>query len=159
MRYLLNNHNAFCIIFFVDSPPATIDQNKIHKISDKILIAAVGDTGDAIQFTEYISKNLALYKMRNGYELTPKSAAHYTRRVLATHLRSRSPYHCNLFVAGYDDKEGSELHYIDYIANGKSLNYAGQGYGGIFAASIFDRYWHSGEFQLLDSLSEVIVIE
>lgn len=45
----------------------------------------------------------------------------------------------------YDEKEGSELHYIDYIANAKSLNYAGQGYGGIFAASIFDRYWHPSE--------------
>lgn len=109
-------------------------------------MAAMGDTGDSIQFTEYISKNLALYKMRNGYELTPKSAAHYTRRVLATHLRSRSPYHCNLLVAGFDAKEGPELHYIDYIANAKTLNYAGQGYGGIFSASIFDRYWHEGGF-------------
>lgn len=118
------------------------DQDKIHTISDKLLIAAIGDTGDAIQFTEYISKNLALYKMRNGYELSPKSAAHFTRKNLANYLRSRTPYHVNLFVAGYDEKEGSELHYIDYIANGKSLNYAGQGYGGIFAASIFDRYWH-----------------
>lgn len=90
--------------------------------------------------------------MRNGYELTPKSAAHYTRRVLATHLRSRSPYHTNLFVAGFDENEGSELHYIDYIANAKSLNYAGQGYGGIFAASIFDRYWHAGKFTPIRSL-------
>lgn len=118
------------------------DQDKIHAISDKLLIAAIGDTGDAIQFTEYISKNLALYKMRNGYELGPRSAAHFTRKNLADYLRSQTPYHVNLFVAGYDEKEGSELHYIDYIANAKSLNYAGQGYGGIFAASIFDRYWH-----------------
>lgn len=122
------------------------DQDKIHTISDKLVIAAIGDTGDAIQFTEYISKNLALYKMRNGYELGPKSASHFTRKNLADYLRSRTPYHVNLFVAGYDEKEGSELHYIDYIANAKSLNYAGQGYGGIFAASIFDRYWHASKF-------------
>lgn len=132
--------NANVICFLIS------DQDKIHQISDKLLIAAMGDTGDAIQFTEYIAKNLALYKMRNGYELSPKSAAHFTRRNLADYLRSQTPYHVNLFVAGYDEKEGSELHYIDYIANAKSLNYAGQGYGGIFAASIFDRYWHAGEF-------------
>lgn len=110
-----------------------------------MLIAAIGDTGDAIQFTEYISKNLALYKMRNGYELGPKAAAHFTRRNLADYLRSRTPYHVNLLVAGYNEKEGPELHFIDYIANAKSLDYAGHGYGGIFAASIFDRYHHASK--------------
>lgn len=132
-------YNNWAIFYFTD-------QDKIHAISDKLLIAAIGDTGDAIQFTEYISKNLALYKMRNGYELGPRSAAHFTRKNLADYLRSQTPYHVNLFVAGYDEKEGSELHYIDYIANAKSLNYGGQGYGGIFAASIFDRYWHPSEY-------------
>lgn len=122
------------------------------------MIAAIGDTGDAIQFTEYISKNLALYKMRNGYELTPKSAAHFTRKNLADYLRSQTPYHVNLFVAGYDEKEGSELHYIDYIANAKSLNYAGQGYGGIFAASIFDRYWHPSEFSMHENLFSFLML-
>lgn len=109
-------------------------------------MAAIGDTGDAIQFTEYISKNLALYKMRNGYELGPKAAAHFTRRNLADYLRSRTPYHVNLLVGGYNEQEGPELHYIDYIANAKSLDYAGHGYGGIFAASIFDRYHHASKF-------------
>ncbi|CAD7088466.1 unnamed protein product [Hermetia illucens] len=118
------------------------DENKIHKISNNLLMATIGDAGDTIQFTEYIAKNIALYKMRNGYDLSPKAAAHYTRKNLADYLRSRSPYHVNLFVAGYDEKEGPELHYIDYLANGKSLNYAGQGYGALFCASIFDRYHH-----------------
>lgn len=47
----------------------------------------------------------------------------------------------NYFNCSYDEKEGPELHYIDYLANAKSVKYAGQGYGGMFAASIFDRYW------------------
>lgn len=63
-------------------------------------MATIGDAGDTIQFTEYIAKNIALYKMRNGYDLSPKAAAHYTRKNLADYLRSRSPYHVNLFVAG-----------------------------------------------------------
>lgn len=82
--------------------------------------------------------------MRNGYELSPKSAAHFTRRNLAEYLRSRTPYHVNLFVAGYDENEGTELHYIDYLANAKAVKYAGQGYGGMFCNSIFDRYYYAG---------------
>ena len=46
-----------------------------------------------------------------------------------------------MFVAGYDPKEGPELQYIDYLANALSVKYSGQGYGGMFCASIFDRYW------------------
>lgn len=64
------------------------------------MMATIGESGDTVQFTEFISKNLALYKIRNGYELTPKAAAHYTRKNLADYLRSRTPYFVNLFVAG-----------------------------------------------------------
>lgn len=118
------------------------DENKIHQISDNLLIATIGESGDTIQFTEYISKNIALYKMRNGYDVSPKAASHFTRKNLAEYLRSRTPYHVNMFVAGYDVNDGPELHYIDYLANAKSVNYAGQGYGGLFCASIFDRYFN-----------------
>uniref|UniRef100_A0A0K8TSM5 Proteasome subunit beta n=1 Tax=Tabanus bromius TaxID=304241 RepID=A0A0K8TSM5_TABBR len=118
------------------------DENKIYKISDNLLMATIGEAGDTVQFTEYIAKNIALYKMRNGYDLSPKAAAHFTRRNLADYLRSRTPYFVNMFVAGYDEKEGAELQYIDYLANAKSVKYGGQGYGGMFCASIFDRYHH-----------------
>uniref|UniRef100_A0A1L8DSZ6 Proteasome subunit beta n=1 Tax=Nyssomyia neivai TaxID=330878 RepID=A0A1L8DSZ6_9DIPT len=128
--------NAHSIIMLND------EENKITKISDNLMIATTGESGDTVQFTEYIGKNIALYKMRNGYELGPKSAAHFTRKNLADALRSRSPYFVNLLVAGYDEKEGSELHFIDYLANAKSVNYGGHGYGGMFCASIFDRYYH-----------------
>lgn len=112
-------------------------------------MATIGESGDTDQFTQYISKNLALYRMRNGYELSPKAASHFTRKNLAEYLRSRTPYHVNLFVAGYDEKEGGELHYIDYLANAKSLEYGGHGYGGMFCASIFDRYHHPSKFNFM----------
>lgn len=64
------------------------------------MMATIGEAGDTVQFTEYISKNIALFKMRNGYEMSPKSAAHFTRKNLADYLRTRSAYHVNLFVAG-----------------------------------------------------------
>ncbi|KAI8041998.1 hypothetical protein M5D96_003298, partial [Drosophila gunungcola] len=120
----------------------TMDENKIHKVSDNLLISTTGESGDTEQFTEFISKNIALYKMRNGYDLSPHAAAHFTRKNLAEYLRSRTPYQVFMFVAGYDPNEGPELTFIDYLANAKSLNYAGHGYGAVFASSIYDRYWH-----------------
>lgn len=106
------------------------------------MIGAVGQPGDTCQFVEYISKNIALYKMRNTYELGPKAAAHFTRKNLAGYLRSRTPYQVWMFVAGYDEKEGAELQFMDYLANAQSVNYGNHGYGGMFCASIFDRYHH-----------------
>lgn len=64
------------------------------------MMATIGEAGDRVQFTEYISKNILLYKMRNGYELGPKSAAHFTRKNLADYLRSRTPYQVNVLVGG-----------------------------------------------------------
>lgn len=60
----------------------------------------MGESGDTVQFTEFISKNIALYKMRNNYELSPKEAAHFTRKNLADYLRSRTPYQVNMMIAG-----------------------------------------------------------
>jgi 20S proteasome subunit beta 4 len=45
----------------------------------------------------------------------------------------------------YDETDGAVLHYVDYLANAKSVNYAAQGYGGMFSASIFDRYHHESK--------------
>lgn len=52
-------------------------------------MAVCGEPGDTTQFAEYIAKNIQLYKMRNGYELSPSAAAAFTRRNLADSLRSR----------------------------------------------------------------------
>ncbi|XP_034951354.1 proteasome subunit beta type-2-like [Chelonus insularis] len=117
------------------------DEHKIHKISDKLVMAVSGEQGDSIQFSEYISKNIQLYKMRNGYELSPKAAAIFTRRKLADYLRSRTPYFVNILMAGYDLETGPELYFIDYLASYVKAPYACHGYGGFFSLSILDRYY------------------
>lgn len=66
-----------------------LDADKLHKISDNLVMAICGETGDTSQFAEYIAKNIQLYKMRNGYGLSPKAISHYTQRNLADYLRSR----------------------------------------------------------------------
>ena len=73
------------------------DEDKLYKISKRLVMNVTGEAGDTVQFAEYISKNLQLYKMRNGYELSPKAAASYTRRNLAEYLRSRVSF-CFQFI-------------------------------------------------------------
>ncbi|XP_076292067.1 proteasome subunit beta type-2-like [Lasioglossum baleicum] len=116
------------------------DEEKIHRISSKLVMAVSGESGDATQFSEYIGKNIQLYKMRNGYELSPSAAAWFTRRNLADYLRSRTPYFVNLLLGGYDDSTGPELFFIDYLASCVKVPYAAHGYGGFFTLSILDRY-------------------
>uniref|UniRef100_A0A2A4K3S2 Proteasome subunit beta type-2 n=1 Tax=Heliothis virescens TaxID=7102 RepID=A0A2A4K3S2_HELVI len=82
------------------------DEEKIHKISDKLIMGVIGDQGDSTQFAEYIAKNIQLYKMRNGYELGPTAAANFTRRNLAEYLRSSTPYFVNVLMGGYDKENG-----------------------------------------------------
>ncbi|KAF5297928.1 hypothetical protein FQA39_LY11913 [Lamprigera yunnana] len=116
------------------------DENKLHKLSDKLVMAISGEQGDTTQFAEYIAKNIQLYKMRNGYELGPKAASSFTRRNLAEALRSRSPYHVNMLLAGYDEQEGPQLYFVDYLASIADVKFSSHGYGGFFSTSIMDRY-------------------
>ncbi|KAL3288960.1 hypothetical protein HHI36_003403 [Cryptolaemus montrouzieri] len=115
------------------------DENKLFKLSNRLVMAVSGEQGDCIQFAEYIAKNIQLYKMRNTYELSPKEASNFTRRTLAETLRSRSPYHVNLLMGGYDEKNGTQLFYMDYLASCASLDFAAHGYGGYFSIAILDR--------------------
>ncbi|XP_047000004.1 proteasome subunit beta type-2 [Schistocerca americana] len=116
------------------------DEDKLQKLSEKLVMAIAGEAGDTTQFSEYIAKNIQLYKMRNGYELSPAAAASFTRRNLAEYLRSRTPYIVNMLIAGYDDADGPELYFLDYLASLVKIPYAAHGYGGYFALSIMDRY-------------------
>uniref|UniRef100_A0A452DHV9 Proteasome subunit beta n=2 Tax=Bovidae TaxID=9895 RepID=A0A452DHV9_BOVIN len=124
------------------------DHDKMFKMSEKILLLCVGEAGDTVQFAEYIQKNVQLYKMRNGYELSPTAAANFTRRNLADYLRSRTPYHVNLLLAGYDEHEGPALYYMDYLAALAKAPFAAHGYGAFLTLSILDRYYTPSKFQL-----------
>ena len=35
----------------------------------RLVMAVSGESGDTTQFAEYIAKNIALYKMRNGWDI------------------------------------------------------------------------------------------
>uniref|UniRef100_A0A069DX72 Proteasome subunit beta n=1 Tax=Panstrongylus megistus TaxID=65343 RepID=A0A069DX72_9HEMI len=118
------------------------DEKKIYPVSNNIAMAVVGTEGDTHQFAEYIVKNVQLYKMRNGYELNPKAAAHFTRQNLADYLRSSTPYRVHIIMGGYDQENGGQLFFLDDLASYKEVPYCGHGYGGMFGMSILDKYCH-----------------
>ncbi|XP_037085351.1 proteasome subunit beta type-2-like [Pollicipes pollicipes] len=134
------------------------DDDKTFQLADNLVMAVSGEPGDTVQFAEYIAKNIQLYKMRNGYELSPAEAAHYTRRTLAEYLRTRTPYQCNLLLAGHRADSGPELYFMDYLGSMAKLPYAAHGYGGLFSLSVMDRYYKADatEEEALDIMKKCV---
>ncbi|KAI8905488.1 nucleophile aminohydrolase, partial [Gorgonomyces haynaldii] len=114
--------------------------DKTKVLNSKTMMVYSGEAGDTVQFSEYIEKNIKLYSMRNGFDLSCKSVAAYVRRELATSLRSRNPYQINVLIAGMT-KDAAELYWIDYISNMVKLPFASHGYASYFIMSTMDRYW------------------
>ncbi|XP_075460692.1 proteasome subunit beta type-2 isoform X2 [Ascaphus truei] len=147
MEYLVGIQGADFVLVAADTVCANSiiqmkhDADKMFKLSEKILLLCVGEAGDTVQFAEYIQKNVQLYKMRNGYELSPTAAANFTRRNLADYLRSRTPYHVNMLLAGYDENDGPSLYYMDHLSALAKPPFAAHGYGAFLTLSILDRYY------------------
>lgn len=116
------------------------DVSKMYQLSERLVMAVCGEPGDAVSFAEYVEKNIQLYKMRNGFELSTKSAATFIRGTMADYLRSRTPYQCNIILAGYDDN-GPEMYYIDHLACMIKMPYGMHGYGSFFTLGTLDKYY------------------
>jgi len=56
----------FRLKFTVKTFLSFVDHDKSLQLSNTLVLAAVGDAGDVVNFSEYIAKNIQLYKMRNG---------------------------------------------------------------------------------------------
>ena len=134
------------------------DMDKMVQLDKHLVLAVSGEPGDTTQFAEFIEKNVKLYKMRNGFSLSPGPAADFVRHNLADSLRSRSAYSVNCLLAGYDAESGPALFYLDYLATCLRLPFAMHGYGAYFSTSILDR-WYRPEAPLdegLDLLRRVV---
>lgn len=118
------------------------DQDKIFKLDKSVAMVACGEPGDTVYFGEYIQKRIALYRMRNGYSLSPHATANFTRNVLSDHIRSRHPYAVNVLMGGFDSKtEKSSLYYMDYLGTMAEMPYGAHGYGSFFILGIMDKYY------------------
>ena len=81
-----------------------------------------------------------MYRFKHDRALTTHGAANFVRGRLAHYLRS-SPYFVNMLLAGFDEKEGSSLYYMDYLASMHKIPFGVQGYGSYFCLSILDKYY------------------
>lgn len=119
------------------------DDDKTRELNKHNLIAFTGESGDTVQFAEYIQANIQLYSMReNDIELSPKATASFVRNQLATSIRSRKPYQVNVLIGGYDEKTNeATLNYIDYLGTQVSLPYAAHGYAAFYCMSLLDRHY------------------
>ena len=135
------------------------DVDKMVRLDDRLLLAVSGEAGDTMQFAELMQKNVQLYRIRNGFPLSPESAAHFVRRNLADSLRSRSPYQVNCLLAGYDSVTSQPLlFHMDHLATSVQLPFAMHGYGQFVSTSIMDRSYRpdSTLAEGLDLLRKVI---
>ena len=51
-------------------------------------------------------------------------------------------------MGGYDEENGPELYYLDYLASLVQVPFAVHGYGSFFSLSIMDRYYKESECML-----------
>lgn len=115
------------------------DQDKLVRLDDGLGMVVCGEPGDTAYFGEYIQKNVILYRMRNGYALSPNAAANFTRNELAKSIRSRRPKAVNLLLGGYDLRcSQSHLYYMDYLGAMADVPYAAHGYGSFFILGLLD---------------------
>mmetsp|Transcript_8793 Transcript_8793/g.13284 ORF Transcript_8793/g.13284 Transcript_8793/m.13284 type:complete len:202 (+) Transcript_8793:86-691(+) len=130
--------------------------DKITKLSPSSALAVSGPNADLVNFSEYISKNLAIYQLSNdGLQLSTHAQANYCRGELATALR-KGPYQVNCLLGGYDASSGKgSLYWMDYFAALSKVNYGCQGYASSFCLSIMDRDWKEG----LDQDQAVAIVD
>lgn len=120
------------------------DENKIYKLSDSLIFGVIGEDGDSVQFAEYIEKNVKLYSMRNGFDISPASAAHFIQHNIAESLRTRSAYQVDSLLGGYNKLTNTaELYYLDHLGTQIKVPYIIHGYGGMLSTSILDRFYEA----------------
>lgn len=81
-HYEVLRHFSTIVIYFLS------DVDKIFELSDRVLLGVNGDAGEMTQYTQYILKNLQLYKMKNKYDLDPAAVVHFSRTNLTDTIRS-----------------------------------------------------------------------
>jgi 20S proteasome subunit beta 4 len=117
-------------------------EDKTRNLTPHTCLLFSGEAGDTVQFAEYLQCNVQLYGITNDVEMTPSVVASFTRKELANSLRSRKPYHVNLLVAGFNNKTGPELYWLDHLASITRLPFASHGYASYFCMSLMDRHYH-----------------
>lgn len=114
------------------------DQQKFFKLDEYAGMVVCGEAGDTVYFSEFIQKNVVLYRIRNGYSMSPSAAANYTRHELAEALRKKVNV-VNLLLGGYDKTSSTpSLYFMDYLGTMAEVPYGAHGYGSYFTYGLLD---------------------
>ncbi|QEL61589.1 hypothetical protein CJJ09_003736 [Candidozyma auris] len=101
--------------------------DKTRPLNAHNLMAFTGESGDTVQFAEYIQANIQLYSMReNDIELSPKATA--------------SLLEINWPLPS-DQENRTNLNWIDYLGTQTELPYGAHGYAAFYCVSLFDRHY------------------
>lgn len=119
----------------------SVEVRKTHRISDYCMMSTAGDGGDCLKFSDFILRNMDLYKITNRYDLSVRGAVHFIRRHLSAYLKSDCTFQVSLLVGGYDLTSGPELHYIDYLGNSVPVRYGGHGAAMNFCTPILEEFY------------------
>ncbi|KAF4756378.1 Proteasome subunit beta type-4 [Perkinsus olseni] len=133
-------------------------EDKIYEMDGNKLVAAAGPQADSCQFLEFISRNVELYGLVNGVQLTTHALANFTKNELADALR-KGPYQVNMLIAGFDAKDGSaSLYYMDYLASCQKITRGAHGYASYFVLGLLDKLYKKGMSQEegLDAINQCI---
>jgi len=84
------------------------NEDKSRQLNRNAVMLFNGESGDTVQFAEYIQCNVKLFGIKNGIEMTPQAVAHFTRKELATALRTKVT-----IAHGYMNTSGSGNHYFE----------------------------------------------
>ncbi|EER09201.1 proteasome subunit beta type 2, putative [Perkinsus marinus ATCC 50983] len=136
------------------------NNNRYHHHHHDLLLLAAGPQADSNQFLEFISRNVELYALVNGVQLTTHALASFTRNELADALR-KGPYQVNMLIGGYDDKDGSaSLYYMDYLASCQKITRGAHGYAAYFVLGLLDKLYKKDMTQEdgLDAIKQCIKV-
>lgn len=114
------------------------DEDKIVQLDSTQLLGLTGEHSARTQFSEYISKNLKLMKLRSGRSLSNHAASNFIRNEIAEALRTRGAYQVNCLFASFDSTEGPALYYLDYLGTMQKMQFGAHGYGATFATAQMD---------------------
>ncbi|KAJ2940728.1 hypothetical protein O0L34_g14839 [Tuta absoluta] len=118
------------------------DVDKLIPIADNLIMGMNGNSGDMLQFSQFIVNNLELYKVKNGYQLDTAAAVHFTRKSLADLAKKdiTATLQLSLLMAGWDETNGGQLYLVDPFAAFVRVPFASQGFGGVLGVSILEYY-------------------
>ena len=105
---------------------------KIFKIDDNIGATIAGSVAGAQNLMKIMRAEVSLYKLRNGENISVKSAANVTSNILGS-----NPAYVQILIGGYDE-EGGSIYSLDAAGGSVKDTFISTGSGSTFAYGVLE---------------------